>query len=227
LDNFSEIYRNSPFSEPRRSLRALLSGALAGVLFSIILRDFWVLGSLIIALIVDLILVLHCGLRLSAAKTMKLFLSADIVKGRLLRRALIIISIAALFLSFSFHDLSQTKSDLRSMLLSLYFFGVMLCWLQLQLSFALYYAKNYYRGNQLNPVGNDERDPQELIFPGNDEPVFTDFLYVSNAVALTFAMSDVNIESSQMRKVVMVQALSSFLFYTLILSVVANLMINS
>lgn len=158
---------------------------------------------------------------------MKLFLSADIVKGRLLRRALIIISIAALFLSFSFHDLSQTKSDLRSMLLSLYFFGVMLCWLQLQLSFALYYAKNYYRGNQLNPVGNDERDPQELIFPGNDEPVFTDFLYVSNAVALTFAMSDVNIESSQMRKVVMVQALSSFLFYTLILSVVANLMINS
>lgn len=40
-------------------------------------------------------------------------------------------------------------------------------------------------------------------------------------------MSDVNIESSRMRKTVMFQALASFLFYTLIFSVVANLMINS
>ncbi|WP_353079027.1 hypothetical protein [Synechococcus lacustris] len=40
-------------------------------------------------------------------------------------------------------------------------------------------------------------------------------------------MSDVNIESSRMRKIVMIQALSSFMFYTLILSVVANLMVNS
>ena len=76
-------------------------------------------------------------------------------------------------------------------------------------------------------MDDEEQGPQELIFPGDNEPVFTDFLYVANAVALTFAMSDVTIESSRMRKIVMIQALSSFMFYTLILSVVANLMINS
>ena len=179
------------------------------------------------ALIVDLLLVLPYGLRLSAAQTMNLFLSADLRKGRLLKRSLTIIAIAALFLSLSFHDLSQAKSDLRSLQLFLYFFGVMLCWLQLQLSFATYYAKIFYRGNQISQMDDEEKGPQELIFPGDNEPVFTDFLYVANAVALTFAMSDVNIESSRMRKIVMIQALSSFMFYTLILSVVANLMVNS
>ncbi|MFS6819429.1 DUF1345 domain-containing protein [Synechococcus lacustris Tous-12m] len=107
------------------------------------------------------------------------------------------------------------------------FFGVMLCWLQLQLSFATYYAKIFYRGNKISQMDDEEQGPQELIFPGDNEPVFTDFLYVASVVALTFAMSDVSIESSRMRKIVMIQALSSFLFYTLILSVVANLMINS
>jgi uncharacterized membrane protein len=72
-----------------------------------------------------------------------------------------------------------------------------------------------------------DQGSQELIFPGSDPPSFTDFIYVANAVALTFAMSDVNIESSRMRKTVMFQALASFMFYTLIFSVVANLMINS
>lgn len=227
MDNLSEIYRNSPFLEPRRPQRAVLAGALGGVVFSIFLRDFWVFQSLMFALIVDLLLVLPYGLRLSAAQTMNLFLSADLRKGRLLKRSLITIAIAALFLSLSFHDLSQAKSDLRSLQLFLYFFGVMLCWLQLQLSFATYYAKIFYRGNQISQMDDEEQGPQELIFPGDNEPVFTDFLYVANAVALTFAMSDVNIESSRMRKIVMIQALSSFMFYTLILSVVANLMINS
>ncbi|NBR44042.1 MAG: hypothetical protein EBT85_03060 [Synechococcaceae bacterium WB5_2B_268] len=59
-------------------------------MFSIFLRDFWVLGSLMFALIVDLLLVLPYGLRLSAAQTMNLFLSADLRKGRIcLRRSLI------------------------------------------------------------------------------------------------------------------------------------------
>ncbi|MCP9921817.1 DUF1345 domain-containing protein [Synechococcus lacustris] len=227
MDNLSQIYQNSPFLEPRRPQRAVFAGALGGVVFSIFLRDFWVLGSLMFALILDLLLVLPYGLRLSAAQTMNLFLSADLRKGRLLKRSLITIAIAALFLSLSFHDLSQARSDLRSLQLFLYFFCVMLCWLQLQLSFATYYAKIFYRGNQISQMDDEEQGPQELIFPGDNEPVFTDFLYVANAVALTFAMSDVNIESSRMRKIVMIQALSSFMFYTLILSVVANLMVNS
>ena len=133
----------------------------------------------------------------------------------------------------------------------------MLCWMEMQLAFAVYYAKLYFHNNPLPlqvdpwcmPAGNpaaastdrsnaapgqqdsvdpgEPIEPQELIFPGRDVPGFTDFVYVAVTVALTFAVSDVDIESSRMRRLVLLQALLSFFFYTMIFSVVANLLINN
>ena len=58
-------------------------------------------------------------------------------------------------------------------------------------------------------------------------PVFLDFLYGATTVALTFSMSDVSVESSRLRRIVLFHALLSFFFYSLILSVVANLVVTS
>lgn len=133
---------------------------------------------------------------------------------------------------FSIHRIPLVHGDEKPLNLSVYFFGVMLCWLELQLSFATYYAKVYFRSNPLDVKGEagkiDEDDgPQELIFPGVDEPAFSDFLYASVTIALTFAMSDVSIESSRLRRTILTQSLLSFIFYTMIFSVAANLMINN
>lgn len=222
----SQIYQKSPFLEPRRPRRALFIGAVSGLILAVFAVDYWISGAFIGALISDLLFVLPYGLRLSSSDTRDLFLSADLRKDRLLKRSLLVLFVGLVFLGLSMHDMNAAKSDTKTFQLLLYFFGVILCWLELQLAFAIYYAKLFYRGNEHGEESIDQ-GPQELIFPGDDAPLFTDFIYVANAVALTFAMSDVNIESSRMRKTVMFQALASFLFYTLIFSVVANLMINS
>ncbi|MCX5929710.1 MAG: DUF1345 domain-containing protein [Synechococcus sp. LacPavin_0920_WC12_MAG_50_7] len=201
-------------------------GAASGLILAIFAVEYWISGAFIGALISDLLFVLPYGLRLSSSDTRDLFLSADLRKDRLLKRSLLVLFVGLVFLGLSMHDMNTAKSDTKTFQLLLYFFGVILCWLELQLAFATYYAKLFYRGNEHGGKSIDQ-GPQELIFPGDDAPLFTDFVYVANAVALTFAMSDVNIESSRMRKTVMFQALASFLFYTLIFSVVANLMINS
>lgn len=222
----TQIYQKSPFLEPRRPRRALFIGAVSGLILAVFAVEYWISGAFIGALISDLLFVLPYGLRLSSSDTRDLFLSADLRKDRLLKRSLLVLFVGLVFLGLSMHDMNAAKSDTKTFQLLLYFFGVILCWLELQLAFATYYAKLFYRGNEHGEESIDQ-GPQELIFPGDDAPLFTDFIYVANAVALTFAMSDVNIESSRMRKTVMFQALASFLFYTLIFSVVANLMINS
>ena len=178
-------------------------------------------------------------------------------QGRLLRRALLVLAISVIFLSLSLHNIPLARADSKPLHLSIYFIGVMLCWMEMQLAFAVYYAKLYFHNNPLSsralpcgqPDGNpaaaapdllqaipgsrdpvdsqEPQEPQELIFPGRDVPGFTDFVYVAVTVALTFAVSDVDIESSRMRRLVLLQALLSFFFYTMIFSVVANLLINN
>ena len=167
-----------------------------------------------------------------------------------------VLTISVIFLSLSLHNIPLARADSKPLHLSIYFIGVMLCWMEMQLAFAVYYAKLYFHNNPLpppvlplgqpdgNPAAAADRsqaasgreeaadsvqpvEPQELIFPGRDVPGFTDFVYVAVTVALTFAVSDVDIESSRMRRLVLLQALLSFFFYTMIFSVVANLLINN
>ena len=86
----------------------------------------------------------------------------------------------------------------------------------------LLYARMYYR---LNPrVSAEGKDPHGFIFSGSNEPVFTDFLYVSYAVGLTYAMSDTSLEASEVRRVVLFHSMVSFLFFSTVLSALLNLL---
>ena len=226
------LYLHSPLNEPRRPLSALAVGCIAGLIGAFLDRGHWFVAAVIVAMTVDLWLVLRFSLRLSDRLTRQLFEAAELKRGRLLTRSLMVFLISVIFLVFSIHRIPLVHGDEKPLNLSVYFLGVMLCWLELQLSFATYYAKVYFRSNPLDVKGEagkiDEDDgPQELIFPGVDEPVFSDFLYISVTIALTFAMSDVSIESSRLRRTILIQSLLSFIFYTMIFSVVANLLISN
>ena len=72
-----------------------------------------------------------------------------------------------------------------------------------------------------------KKNPRTLVLQAAIPPVFLDFLYVATTVAFTFSMSDVSVESSRLRRIVFFHALLSFFFYSLILSVVANLVVTS
>jgi uncharacterized membrane protein len=107
----------------------------------------------------------------------------------------------------------------------IYFAALFAVWLQMHNGFGIYYAKKYFK---LNPLpAADGPNPQGFVFAGSDEPEFTDFLYVSYAVGLTYAMSDTNLEDSSIRRVVLFHSVVSFLFYSTVISAVINLFTSS
>lgn len=214
-------------TDPYRQWRAILVGTLAGILLAWQRSgNQWIVGSLVVTIAMDVSLFLWGALNLSAPAARRCFELGVMPRGKLLKRALLMLVASIIFLIFSMHGITEAKSSERSFHLIEYFLGVMLCWLELQLAFATYYAKSFYSHNPMAGQDNSE-GPQELIFPGKDDPVFSDFIYIASTVALTFAMSDVSVESSRMRRVIVIQALASFLFYSLVFSVVTNLLMNS
>jgi uncharacterized membrane protein len=89
-------------------------------------------------------------------------------------------------------------------------------WLLLPTVFTLNYASIYYR--QGTGCG--------LNFPEQSDtfkPDYLDFLYFSLTVAATSQTSDVTISSRPMRKLVLLQALLSFAFNTVILAMCINI----
>ena len=88
-------------------------------------------------------------------------------------------------------------------------------WLLLPVIFALNYASQYY--HRATPGG--------LRFPTPEagfEPDYSDFLYLSFAIAVAFQTSDVDIESRSMRRMVLVQGVLAFFFNSAILALAIN-----
>ena len=181
--------------------------------------------AILVSMLLDLQRLVQTSLGLDAERTRRIFSAWEPNRGRLLQRTIFLAFVSVLVLSFCVHDVKSGSGLLPIPLrISLFFAALFTTWLELHLGFALYYAKVYYVGNPEPSADGDEA--QIFIFPGTDEPLFTDFLYVAYSVALTFAMSDVDLEDGFARRVVLVQAIVSFLFYSTIFSMVTNLMVS-
>ena len=72
-------------------------------------------------------------------------------------------------------------------------------------------------------VENAESATKVFSFPDDKRPVLFDFLYVAYAIGVTFGMTDVGAQSTEIRKVVLVQAMLAFLFATTAISAIASL----
>ena len=70
--------------------------------------------------------------------------------------------------------------------------------------------------------GNDDRTGG-LIFPGNEEPDYWDFLYYSLVVAMTAQVSDVQITNKRMRRLTTVHGVVSFFFNVIVLALTVNI----
>lgn len=89
-------------------------------------------------------------------------------------------------------------------------------WLLVHVTFALHYAHLYYLNKErLARIG--------LIFPDQDLPIYSDFLYFSMVIGMTSQTADVGIASSQIRRLVMAQGLVSFIFNTSLLALTINI----
>lgn len=111
----------------------------------------------------------------------------------------------------------------RELLLLLSGVSVICSWLLTHTMFTFHYAHRYY-GDIVAPWG----EPDEgLCFPGGASPDYMDFAYFSFVIAMTSQVSDVQVISRQMRRLVMIHGIISFFFYTVILALTISIVANS
>ena len=80
-----------------------------------------------------------------------------------------------------------------------------LAWIFSSVVYALHYAHIFY-------TGLDGKDVRGIEFPKTDEPDYWDFLYFATCLSMTFQVSDMNITSGSVRRVVMFHCLAAFVF---------------
>lgn len=211
------------FRDGTRFLRSLSVGVVVTVVLIQLLRlrEAFPIGFLA-AIVFDQTLFFLETFRVGAAQTREVFGRWLPSRKLLLERTVIFTFISVGLLSLCVRDVHSSQSVLpQDWRTFIYFASLFATWLQMHNGFAIYYAKKYFH---LNPrPAADGPNPQGFVFAGSDEPEFTDFLYVSYAVGLTYAMSDTNLEDSSVRRVVLFHSVVSFLFYSTVISAVINL----
>ena len=92
---------------------------------------------------------------------------------------------------------------------------ILLSWAFIHLVFALHYAHEYYDENDGRGGG--------LIFPGDEDPDYWDFLYYALVVAMTAQVSDVQITNKSIRRLTTVHGVISFFFNVTVLAFTINI----
>jgi uncharacterized membrane protein len=100
--------------------------------------------------------------------------------------------------------------------------AVISSWVLTHTGYTLRYAHLYYR--------DDAEGEGGLLFPSATTPApppaYIDFAYFAFTVGMCFQVSDVTVCSRQIRRAVMVHALLSFAYNTVILAVAVNLVVG-
>ena len=94
--------------------------------------------------------------------------------------------------------------------------AVLLAWFLLHTAFGVYYARLYYEAKDIHGRPFKEGRRSGFRIPGTENPNYLDFLYISFTVALTYSMSDVDVENPVMRHTVLIHSLVSFFFYAVL-----------
>jgi uncharacterized membrane protein len=97
---------------------------------------------------------------------------------------------------------------------------ILLAWFFMNTIFALHYAHGYYGdadpSDEYQPIGG-------LNFPGQHQPDYWDFMYFAFCIGMTFQVSDVEIESRNLRRIVLAHSVMSFYFNVAVLALTVNI----
>ncbi len=106
---------------------------------------------------------------------------------------------------------SGAHGGTKAFLIGIAILSVALSWGQVHTVFALRYARLYYS----SPVGG-------IDFNQDDGPEYAEFAYLAFTVGMTFQVSDTDLTSKTIRRVVLRQMLLSYLFGAVILGLAIN-----
>lgn len=105
---------------------------------------------------------------------------------------------------------------------ALFSIGVIaLSWLFVHVIFALHYAHAFYA-----PKTGGEGDRQGLVFPGEDDPDYWDFLHFALIIGVASQTADIQISSRKLRRIATLHSLVAFLFNTVILALAVNMAVG-
>jgi uncharacterized membrane protein len=93
---------------------------------------------------------------------------------------------------------------------------ILLSWTFIHVIFAFHYAHEFYGEGRDQHVGG-------LEFPDDDQPDYWDFIYFSFVVGMTFQVSDVQVTSKLIRRLVVAHGVVSFVFNVAILALMVNI----
>ena len=127
---------------------------------------------------------------------------------------------SVLAIGFLLHNSQGISSSLLILHLGLSVTTIIGSWLLVHTIFALHYAHGYYLDN---PQNLSKEDTKGLSFPGRTEPDYWDFFYFSFVIGMTSQVSDVQIESSSMRRLALLHGVLSFFFNTTIVAMSINI----
>jgi uncharacterized membrane protein len=146
--------------------------------------------------------------------------AAAVDPGRTLAWALIILAssfsvFAGTYVMRHARAIEPVHGDL---LVTLCLVAVATAWTLTQTAFTLRYAHLYYR--------DDHEGVGGLTFPGEGRPDDFDFAYFAFTVGMCFQVSDVTINSRQIRRAALGHAMLSFAYNTVIVALVMNLLVG-
>ncbi len=93
---------------------------------------------------------------------------------------------------------------------------IVLSWMLIHTMFAFHYAHEFYG------EGSD-RQKGGLEFPGEPKPDYWDFAYFAFVIGMTFQVSDVQVTSRRLRRIVAAHGVISFLFSVAIVALAVNI----
>jgi uncharacterized membrane protein len=125
-----------------------------------------------------------------------------------------IASLVAVF--YALADAGSAKGIMKGLLVGLGATTVVVSWILIQVSYALRYARLYFRHSR----GGIDFNADE---PGEGDPTYFDFAYVAFTVGATFQVSDTNLKTKELRKACLSQAILSYFYGAVILATAINL----
>lgn len=120
---------------------------------------------------------------------------------------------AVLFLTVSKEKSNETLTVIASVV------AMLLSWAMVHTQYIFHYAHEYYDDDD---EGSGEK-AEGLDFPGDEDPDYMDFAYFSFCLGSTFQVSDVDITSKLIRKIVFVHGLLAFFMNTFVVALTINI----
>jgi uncharacterized membrane protein len=129
-------------------------------------------------------------------------------------------SIVAIFAQLA--TVKDLPPSVKSLHVALAALTIVSAWFFIHLCFALHYAHEYYDELEAEP-GKALDVRGGLVFPGDEDPDYYDFLYFAFVIGATAQTADIGIASKFMRRTVLGHCILAFFFNSAVLALTVNI----